>query len=209
MTGGAAMNASSPSVRSRALTLADIADSRAYERERDEFRATVIALKRRRRFSLGPVVTVLFENRETIRFQVQEMARVERLITDAAIQDELDTYNPLVPEPGSLRATLFIELTDEAEMRTWLPALVGIERAIVVRLANGEEVRCAPDPRHATQLTRETVTAAVHYVGFDLSADQIDAFALGAALAVDHPAYPCEAALAEAAIDELLTDLRP
>jgi hypothetical protein len=144
-----------------------------------------------------------------VRFQIQEMARVERLMSDAAIQDELDTYNPLIPAPGGLRATLFIELTDDAEMRTWLPRLVGIERAVVLRLSTGEEVRCTPDPAHASQLTREHVTAAVHYVGFELTDDQIEAFRRGALVAVDHPEYRHDAALSAATITELMTDLLP
>ncbi|MCU1504523.1 MAG: uncharacterized protein JWM12_3877 [Ilumatobacteraceae bacterium] len=192
----------------RRLTLADIADSRAYERERDEFRSRVTALKQRRRLPIGPVVTVVFENRDTIRFQIQEMARVERLTTDAAIQEELDTYNPLVPEPGALRATLFIELTNDEEVREWLPKLVGIERAVVLHLDGGGVVRCAPDARHASQLTREHITAAVHYIGFELTAEEIDAFGRGATIAVDHPEYPWETAIPTESIAELLGDLR-
>src|SRR5262245_42810728 len=96
---------------SRKLSLDDIADARAYERERESLRANIIELKRRRRVHLGTIVTVTFENRDTMRYQIQEMARVERLFTDESIQDELDAYNPMVPEPGQLCATLFIELT--------------------------------------------------------------------------------------------------
>src|SRR5207253_1991591 len=86
----------------RKLTLDDIADQRAYERERDEFRAHIIAIKKRRRVSVGPVVTMVFENRDTMRFQIQEMARAERILTDEGIQTELDIYNPVIPEPGQL-----------------------------------------------------------------------------------------------------------
>ena len=103
----------------RSLTLDDIADLPTYEREREAFRDHVIALKRRRRVAVGPLVTLLFENRDTIRFQIQEMARVERLATDAAIESELDAYNPLIPEPGGLSATLFIELTADELLREW------------------------------------------------------------------------------------------
>jgi hypothetical protein len=79
------------------LTLDDIADLRAYERERDRFRSRVIAVKKRRRVAVGPFITLVFENRDTIRFQIQEMARVEKLLSDSAIQTELDIYNPLIP----------------------------------------------------------------------------------------------------------------
>ena len=126
------------------LTIDDIVDQRAYERERAEFRRHVIALKRLRRVGVGPFVTLVFENRDTIRFQVQEMARVEKIITDQGIQTELDTYNPLIPEPGQVSATLFIELTDKAQLEEWLPKLVGIETEVELRLgpSGGQPVRC-------------------------------------------------------------------
>src|SRR5271167_4727642 len=108
------------------LTLEDIADQRAYERERDEFRSNVIAAKKLRRVSVGPVVTLVFESRLTIRFQVTAIARAVKMFTDAQIQHELDVYNRLLPTPGELSATLFIELTSEEVLRTWLPRLVGI-----------------------------------------------------------------------------------
>ncbi|OWY61377.1 hypothetical protein B7486_64100, partial [cyanobacterium TDX16] len=184
------------------LEMHDIADLRAYEREREQFRTHVIALKKRRRVHVGPVVTFLFENRDTIRFQIQEMARVEKLISDEAIQTELDVYNPLVPEPGQVSATLFIELTSDEQLREWLPKLVGIEAAAVLRLGYGDdaiEVRCTVDPEHALQLTRETITASVHYVGWDLAPEQVEAFAAGpVTLLVDHPEYQHETQLSDA-----------
>jgi rubrerythrin len=96
-------------------------ESVSYERERDEFRSRVIAAKKLRRISVGPVVTLTFESRLTMRFQVQEMARAEKMITDEQIQHELDVYNRLLPSHGELSATLFLELTTEEELRTWLP----------------------------------------------------------------------------------------
>jgi hypothetical protein len=87
------------------LTLDDIADHRAYERERPTFRAQMLALRRRRRVTLGPIIAVAFESRETIRYQIQEMARAEKLMTDDDIQAELDAYNPLIPTPSRLCAT--------------------------------------------------------------------------------------------------------
>lgn len=194
----------------RQLALEDIADLRAYERQRDEVRRQVMDLKRRRRVSVGPIVTLVFENRETVRFQVQEMARAERLTTDEAVLDELAAYNPLIPEPGELSATLFIELTEQEQLRQWLPRLVGIERAVELRLPGGEWARCQPEAGHAEQLTREEVTAAVHYVRFRLTPEQVDAFAAGpVVLAVDHPAYRHETVLGEGTVAELLSDLRP
>jgi hypothetical protein len=192
---------------SRKLALADIADARAYERERGEFRAHVIAVKACRRVSVGPVITFVFENRDTVRFQIQEMARVERILDDAGIQEELDIYNPLIPEPGELSATMFVELTSDAEVREWLPRLVGVERSVSIALSNGSRVHGVVDPRHASQLTREHVTAAVHYVSFAFDQEQIKAFTLGAGLAIQHPAYEFEVMLGSDVVTALLTDL--
>jgi len=190
------------------LTVDDIADLRAYERERDGFRARIIELKRVRRVSVGPVVTLVFENRDTIRFQIQEMARAERILTDEGIQAELDIYNPLIPSAGRLSATLFVELTSEEEMRHWLPRLVGIERSLVFRFGSAE-VRCIPEEGHESQLTRDTMTASVHYVRFEFTPEQVAAFAGGPVrLAVDHPEYAEEAKLSEATLSSLVEDLR-
>ena len=192
---------------SRKLTLHDISEPRAYERERDAFRAEVIELKQRRRVHVGTILTLLFENRDTMRFQVQEMARAERILTDQGIQEELDVYNPMIPEPGQLCATMFIELTSDDEMREWLPKLVGIEQAVQFRLPNGEIVRCTVDPQHASQLTREHVTAAVHYVTFEFTPAQAAVFGDGTLLEISHPAYLESIDLAPATLAELRADL--
>ncbi len=194
------------------LTLDDISDLRAYEREREEFRAHVIDLKKRRRVHVGPVVTLVFENRDTIRFQIQEMARAEKIISDEGIETELRVYNPLIPEPGHLAATMFIELTSEEQLREWLPKLVGIEHRIAFRLGEGAgatEVRCIVDPDHEKQLTRDEVTASVHYIHFALSSDEVDRFERGpVTLLVDHPEYRYETPLTDATRRELTNDLR-
>ena len=178
----------------RPLTLDDIADQRAYERERDSFRRDVIAHKKLRRVTVGPVVTLTFESRMTMRFQVQEMARAERMTTDEQIQHELDVYNRLLPVPGELSATLFLELTTEADLRTWLPRLVGIERSVVLELGDGPArhmVHSVPDQEHESQLTREEVTSEVHYVRFPFSPAEVVAFDTGpVTLVVDHAGYP-------------------
>jgi hypothetical protein len=191
------------------LTIDDISDLRAYERERDDFRRDVIALKRRRRVPVGEFVTLVFENARTIRFQIQEMARAEKLISDEAIETELRAYNPLVPEPGQLCATLFVELTSKDALVAWLPRLVGIERSVALRLADGELVRALVDEDHDQQLTREEITASVHYVRWELTPDQVERFARGpVTLVVDHPAYACETSLTDETLAELAGDLR-
>lgn len=197
----------SAAVPSRKLTVDDIDDIRAYERIREQFRAEMIELRRRRRVAVGTIVSLAFENRDTIRFQIQEMARVEGITTDEGIQEELDAYNPLIPEAGQLSATLFIELISDDAIREWLPKLVGVERSVVLRLPNGDEVRGAVDAQHAARLTREHVTAAVHYITFELNPEQLAAFGAGVVLAIDHPQYSEETELAATTVSELSDDL--
>src|SRR5689334_21048284 len=103
----------------RKLTIADIQDVRAYERERDDFRRRIIELKKSRRIGLGPIMTIVFENTDTMRWQVQEMARVERMASDEQIEHEVETYNQLIPDEGELSATLLVELTSEIALREW------------------------------------------------------------------------------------------
>lgn len=193
------------------LTIDDIADLRAYERERDDFRRHVIDLKKRRRIAVGPHVTFLFENRDTIRFQIQEMARAEKILSDEGIQTELDIYNPLIPEAGTLAATMFIELTSDELLREWLPKLVGIEARVVLRIGEGDaalDVRCTVDPDHEKTLTRDEITASVHYIHFELSPAQVEAFgSQPVTLVVDHPAYQHETPLTPDNIAELAADL--
>lgn len=198
---------------SRKLTLDDIADLRAYERERADYRERIIALKKTRRIGVGPIITVMFENRETMRFQIQEMARAEKILSDEAIQHEVDTYNALIPEPGQLSATLFLELTTKMELLEWLPKMVGVERSVELVIGEGDGARvvpCIPEESHEEQLTRPDVTASVHYIRFELSPAEIDAFAAGpVALRVNHDQYDESTSLSEATVASLLEDLRP
>ncbi|MFM7047580.1 MAG: DUF3501 family protein [Actinomycetota bacterium] len=193
----------------RKLTLNDILDHRAYERVRDDMRAKVLETKRRRRQHLGTIVTVSFENRLTMQSQIQEMLRVERVVTDEGVMEELKAFNPMIPEPGQLCATLFIELTSDDQMREWLPKLVGIENSIVLRLADGSQVRGTVDEQHAEGLTRDTVTAAVHYLRFEFTPQQVEQFAKGSVqMRCDHPNYLEVIELPDFTVTELLTDLR-
>ena len=165
--------------------------------------------KRRRRLSFGTIITLMFENRDTMLLQIQEMARVEKLTTDEEIQVELDTYNPMIPEPGQLTATVFLELTSDDQMREWLPKLVGIERSFVVVLPNGDRVRSITEEAHAGQLTREEATAAVHYIRFELSPEQVESFAAGPVrVEIEHPDYLESIELSDSTHAELLGDLR-
>ena len=201
----------------RSIDLDDILDLRAYERVRDDYRRRVIELKRRRRVALGPILTAVFECAETVRFQVQEMARAERIATDEGIQQELDVYNRLLPAEGELSATLFVELTTEAELRHWLPRLVGVERALAFELGEplgpgappGTVVPSVPEATHAESLTREAVTAAVHYVRFVFPEGAGALFSGGGpvALVVRHPEYEARTLLAPEVRAELAADI--
>ena len=193
----------------RKLVLTDILEQRAYERIRETRRAEIIELKRRRRIALGTIVTVMFENRDTMQSQIQEMLRVERVVSDEGVLEEIKAYNPMIPEVGQLCATLFIELTNDEQMREWLSKLVGIERAIAIKLANGEVVKAVVDEGHAEQLTRETVTAAVHYIRFELTPQQVQEFAKGNVQVISTLSNYLEAVeLADFTVAELLTDLQ-
>ena len=175
---------------------------------REDYRAKIIARKVDRRVALGPVMTLVFECFDTVRFQVQEMARAEKIISDEAIQVELDIYNRLLPGMGELSATLFIELTSDDALREWLPRLVGIERRLGVSI-DGEVVASAPEAAHAAALTRETITPAVHYVRFSFTEAQVEAFsdAEEVALVATHPAYEARTVLSPAERRKLGGDL--
>lgn len=193
------------------LTLTDILDVRAYERVRDDERRRIIELKTRRRVHIGTVLSLVFENRDTMWFQVQEMARAEKIQTDDAIQVELDIYNPLIPSGGQLSATLFIECTSDDQLRTWLPKLVGIERSIELHIGSGDDVMkitAIPEAAHDAQLTREEMTSAVHYLFFPVGAEHADALRGGPArIVVTHSDYLEVTELGAGTRDELAKDL--
>jgi hypothetical protein len=191
----------------RKLTLDDIKDLREYERERDEFRRRIVEMKKRRRVQLGDLLTITFENTDTMRFQVQEMARIERMLTDEQIRNELDTYNQLIPGPNELSGTLFVEIDNKERLYEWLPKLVGIQRAVSIWLQDGSSVPSTPEDEE--RLTREETTTTVHYLKFHFTPEQVDAFAAGPVrIVVDHPNYNAVVELTEEQRSELVEDLR-
>ena len=189
----------------RKLTNADIKDLREYERERDAFRAEIISMKKRRRIGLGDLMTIVFENASTMRFQIQEMARAERMLRDEQIAHEIETYNELVPDDGELTATLFIEITDTDALREWLPRLTRIQNHIAIEVG-GESV--PGEEMDVERLTREEeITTTVHYLRFAFSDAQLAAFADGpVAIAVNHPNYEVRVDLTDEQRNELLGD---
>jgi hypothetical protein len=191
----------------RKLSTADIKDMREYERERDDFRSYIIDVKKRRRIALGTLMSIVFENTDTMRFQVQEMARVERMLRDEQIAQEIATYNELIPNANELSATLLIELQSEEQLREWLPKLVGIHQHVVIALADGSEVRAVAHDEE--RLTRDDTTPAVHFLTFSFVPDQIEVFEHGPVhVVVDHPGYRVDVALSNEQRGELLRDLR-
>ena len=190
----------------RKLTVDDILDLRAYERERADLRRAIIDLKRRRRIALGELIAVVFENTETMRWQVMEMARAERMLRDEQIAHEVATYNELIPDAGELSATLFLELRSDAELREWLPKLRGVEFAVALVLSDGTTI--AGEPRDEERLTRDDVTAAVHFLRFRVGAAAERLAAGPVKLVVTHPEYAAETTLDAAQQAELVADLR-
>jgi hypothetical protein len=129
------------------------------------------------------------------------MARAEKMTTDEQVEIELATYNPLIPDIGEISMTLFLELTNDAQLREWLPRLVGIEGSLVCTVGEGThavKVRADVDPAHAAQLTRDEITASVHYVRLHLDDAERTAFVAGpASIGVDHPEYVFETVLSD------------
>jgi hypothetical protein len=163
------------------LTRADLMPLETYAVERPAFRARVLAHKQARRLSLSPHVTLLFEDRLTVQYQVQEMLRIERLFEPDAIQAELDAYNPLVPGGGDLRATMLIEYPDAAQRRAALATLGGIEHRVFAEVeGHGRAATLADEDLPRSEGAR---TAAVHFLSFIFTADTIAALRAGAGLA--------------------------
>lgn len=171
------------------LTVSDLYSLERYARERPAFRTRVLEHKRDRQLAVGPHVTWLFEDRLTIQYQVQEMLRVERIFEPEGIEEELESYNPLIPDGSNWKVTLLIEYPDETERRRELTQLKGIEDRCWVQVSGHERVLAIADE----DLERENdeKTSAVHFLRFELTPPMIAALRGGADLAVgiDHERY--------------------
>jgi hypothetical protein len=163
-----------------------------YSEVRDDFRTEVMAHKRDRRLALGANATLYFEDRLTMQYQVQEMLRIERIFEPAGITEELDAYNPLIPDGNNWKATFMVEFPDTAERKTMLQKLIGIEDRVWLQIGDLEKIRPIADQ----DLERDTEekTSAVHFLLFELSPVQIEAIKSGAPLAagIDHENYHAE-----------------
>jgi hypothetical protein len=192
----------------RKLTNADIKDLREYERERQDFLAEIIGMKKQRRIALGELMTIVFENASTMRFQIQEMARAEKMLRDEQIEHEIETYNELIPNDGELVGTLFIEITDTNRLQEWLPKLTRIQDHVAVDVGN-ELV--AAEEIDLERLTREEeITSTVHYLRFRFTDAQRQAFAAGpVALVVNHPNYQSRTPLTDDQRNQIAGDFAP
>jgi hypothetical protein len=180
----------------------------AYARQRNDFRARVIAHKKNRKVELGPHVALAFEDELTIRYQIQEMLRIERVFEEDGIRSELEAYNPLVPDGRNFKATMMIEYPDPAERKRMLARLKGIEDRVWIGLTGGERVYAVAD--EDLERENEEKTSAVHFLRFELSEPMAQALKQGADLAigVDHPEYRAEIpALRRQVRDALVADL--
>ena len=173
----------------------------AYSRQRKEFRARVIAHKKNRTLHLGEHVTLIFEDELTVRYQIQEMLRIEKTFEEAASSDELDAYNPLIPDGSNLKATMMIEYDDPAERKEELAKLRGVEDRVYVQVDGHGKVYAIADE----DLERENdeKTSSVHFLRFELVPEMIASFKGGAAVAIgiDHAGYAVR-------VDEVAPDVQ-
>ncbi len=187
------------------LQLSDILDLTQYERRRKEIRAEVMAMKVNRRLPVNEILTLLFENRRTVWYQVQEMARAERMVEDAAIQGEIDAYGPLVPGPDQWKTTLYIEIPDEPRLKATLPKLPGIEHSFYARIGD-ERIRAVGEEGRS----REDYTSTVHYLTWTLTPSFLRRFLAGEALHIGttHPFCSAEVEVQDGLRRELASDLQ-
>ena len=178
-----------------------------YARERNAFRARVMEHKKNRKLAVGPNTLWCFEDRLTIQYQVQEMLRTERIFESEAIAEELETYNPLIPDGANWKVTLLIEFPDPEERRVQLGRLKGVEDGCWIEVAGEERVFALAD--EDLERENEEKTSSVHFLRLELSAAMKSALRAGAALAVgvEHPAYQHRVQVPDAVRSALIADL--
>ena len=173
------------------LTRSDLWSLEEYASRRQTFRAEVIAHKKLRNIALGPHATLYFEDRLTMRYQIQEMLRVERIFEAAEIEEELESYNPLIPDGSNWKATFMIEYGDVEERKVALATMGGIEQTVWVRVGeSGEKIFAITN--EDMERTRDEKAAAVHFMRFELGADKVAALKSGESLfmGIDHASLP-------------------
>jgi len=181
----------------------------AYAGARNEFRAKVMEHKKNRSVQLGDHITLMFEDELTMRYQIQEMLRAEKIFEEEGIQDELDAYNPLIPDGGNLKATMLIEYPDVDQRRQMLTKLKGLEKRVWIQAMGHARVYAIAD--EDLEREDEEKTSSVHFLRFELAPEMIRSLKGGAALVmgVDHRAYEIAGVtVAEAVRSSLIKDLR-
>jgi len=191
-----------------ALTRDDLFSLEQYAEKRAQFRAEVMAHKKNRQVPIGAHATLYFEDRLTMQYQIQEMLRVERIFEAAGIQEELDAYNPLIPDGSNWKATFMIEFDDVDERRDALARLVGIEDKVWVQVGDHDKVFAIAD--EDLERATEEKTSSVHFVRFELTPAMSAAANSGAAvrMGIDHPEYSYQIEVPPAVRDSLANDLR-
>jgi hypothetical protein len=189
------------------LTRKELMSLEIYAEQREAFRNRVIAHKKNRRVDIGPNLSLYFEDRLTMQYQVQEMLRIEKIFDAAAIQEELDAYNPLVPDGNNLKATAMLEFEDVELRRQRLAELVGMENMVWMQVDGMDKV-FAISNEDLERSTREK-TSAVHFMRFELTPDMIAALRNGAALSFgcDHEGYRHQVSVSAETRTSLLKDL--
>lgn len=174
------------------LTKEKLLTLEAYDVQRDEFRADVMRHKKDRRLELGTNATLYFEDTLTMQYQVQEMLRIERIFEEAGIREELDAYNPLIPDGTNWKATFMLEFPDIEERKAMLEQMIGVEEAVWMQVGDLDKIWPIAD--EDLERADQEKTSAVHFLRFELSPEQIDALKDGAELAagIDHENYRVE-----------------
>jgi len=192
------------------IHLEDVVNFFEYEKVREEVRAGVIALKRVRRVPVGRHLSLLFENRDTVLFQIQEMCRAERITDDARIREEIDVYGALLPRPGELSATMMIEIEDRDQIKPILDRFMGIDTGQHVWIQVGREFAVPGEFEAGHSDEEKGKLSAVHFVRFAFPGSAVRAFRDSESfLVVDHPAERARTRLSEETRAALLRDLEP
>jgi hypothetical protein len=186
------------------VTLEEVKNIAEYELWREQWRPRMIAMKDRRRVRVGGHQTFLFENHDTVLYQVQEMMRIERIVRRHEIEHEIHTYNELIPKTNGLCASLLIEYETPELRAVWLRKLLGLENHVWFVVGETAPVKACFDTR---QISTDRISS-VQYVSFQFSAEQAKLFPSGAKLVVDHPEYQAETVLTAAQLAELSGDFR-
>jgi hypothetical protein len=189
------------------LTHNDLYSLEEYHRIRPEFRAKVMAHKKNRRLPIGPNAALYFEDALTMQYQIQEMLRIEKIFEAEGIQEELDVYNPLIPDGSNWKATFMMEYDDVEERKAALAKLVGVEQAVWVQVDGFDRVH--PVANEDLERSTEDKTASVHFMRFELSDAMVAAVKQGATVSagIDHPDYQYQTVIGPEVLGSLAQDL--